>query len=542
MAKAKGGDSKQGLIITLVIFVLLSIGLGVSTYLGFDGQQQLEAKAKEAEKKEASMTKNRDFEKLKALMLKQYIGIGQPADVDDIQRLSKESDGERKAEIKKLTTDLAELGWDDEKAKPTTTYRKVVDNLKAELKNAQTELETTKKTNEDLVANKDAAIKTLQQEKAKANELVQEVQAKAKQDLEEFAKKMLNGRDQRFEAVMKEKDEAKKKDAEEIQKLVKAMGDRDKEMKEVKVKLRHYEEGKKAPDLLAYESPRGAIKSLERHGDFAYIDLGSSARVQPQLRFSIFDHHAGAKPTGEPKGSLEIVQVMGPRLSKARITSVRDPNRAPVEVGDYIFNPSWRPDEVQHIAIAGLIDLTGDGTDSSREVMRDLRRQNIVVDEYLDLKTLKFYGQMSVNTMYLVLGEAPTSDVLGLVGGDEATSRLKDIRDKLGEAQKEAEKYGVTVVPARKFLIMSGYPLPRQTAPADYRLHGGVKVGPEPDEGKEPADAGKEKPPAPEKPAKPPAKDKKPPKGEDKADNGKDMGDDKMDEKPKAPAPKGQPK
>jgi hypothetical protein len=45
-AKGGAGDSKQGLIITLVFFVLLAIGLGVGTYYGFAGQKDLEDKAK----------------------------------------------------------------------------------------------------------------------------------------------------------------------------------------------------------------------------------------------------------------------------------------------------------------------------------------------------------------------------------------------------------------------------------------------------------------------------------------------------------------
>ena len=45
----------------------------------------------------------------------------------------------------------------------------------------------------------------------------------------------------------------------------------------------------------------------------------------------------------------------------------------------------------EHVAIIGLIDLMGDGKDNTAELVRNLTRQGIIVDAYLDLKdkTLK---------------------------------------------------------------------------------------------------------------------------------------------------------
>src|SRR5437879_4862671 len=72
MPANKGAESKQGLIITLVGFVLLSIILGVTTYYGYAEQDALKKAAADAKNEAAAAKKNRDWYKYVALKLKEY--------------------------------------------------------------------------------------------------------------------------------------------------------------------------------------------------------------------------------------------------------------------------------------------------------------------------------------------------------------------------------------------------------------------------------------------------------------------------------------
>lgn len=63
---AKGGESKQGLIVTLIFFILATLTLGVFTYLGYDGQQQFIDARKKAEADLKKITDNRDAWKFQA--------------------------------------------------------------------------------------------------------------------------------------------------------------------------------------------------------------------------------------------------------------------------------------------------------------------------------------------------------------------------------------------------------------------------------------------------------------------------------------------
>ncbi|MFN5288554.1 MAG: hypothetical protein ACK5E4_00530, partial [Planctomycetia bacterium] len=60
------GESKQGLVVTLVFFVLATIGLGVSTYFGFSEQEDLRKKAEDSDNKQ----KAEDLEGFDALKSK----------------------------------------------------------------------------------------------------------------------------------------------------------------------------------------------------------------------------------------------------------------------------------------------------------------------------------------------------------------------------------------------------------------------------------------------------------------------------------------
>src|SRR5262249_55421842 len=60
-------ESKTGLVIALVFFILLAITLGAMTYVGFDGQKELEAKAATATKEKEEAKKDADIARAKLL-------------------------------------------------------------------------------------------------------------------------------------------------------------------------------------------------------------------------------------------------------------------------------------------------------------------------------------------------------------------------------------------------------------------------------------------------------------------------------------------
>src|SRR5262249_44684532 len=106
------------------------------------------------------------------------------------------------------------------------------------------------------------------------------------------------------------------------------------------------------------------IVEMDRRGTNPYINLGSTDNVKSQQTFTIHAIGQDGRPNRQAKGTLEVVNVSGPHLSQARVTGVKDANRDPIIKGDIIYNPSWNPTLKKHVALAGIMDITGDGRDS----------------------------------------------------------------------------------------------------------------------------------------------------------------------------------
>src|SRR5579883_706103 len=112
MAKKKS-ESNTGIVVTMVFFILATIGLGISTYTGYAGQEGPTSAEKKARADEKVMKESRDYWKFQAQLLKAYIGRLPDADLGELsQRLKDFETGAlgkseaSKAEVEKIVKDL----------------------------------------------------------------------------------------------------------------------------------------------------------------------------------------------------------------------------------------------------------------------------------------------------------------------------------------------------------------------------------------------------------------------------------------------------
>jgi hypothetical protein len=363
------------------------------------------------------------------------------------------------ADVTKVLKSLeGSYGWNgnqpkqslDGQIKNLTTQNENLSNLSAKLNN---DLKTAKKE----LQNRDAELQTAREEYRKGLE-------KNKQDYkQEFDK--LNENFQTFRAAFDklsaERDKEKEGAAQTKDTLEKTVNQlQNVEIKNLKELVKRREDERdqfkaKNPEAPPNMRTDWKIVRMDERGTHPYINLGSADHVRPQLTFSIYGLGSDGRPYPQPKGTLEVVSVVGPHLSQACITSVRDRNRDPIVERDVIYNGSWNPNLKKHVAIAGLIDLTGDGRDSLVEFKRNLERQNIVVDAWEDPNDGTIKGQLSYQTDYLILGPPPDPSARGRLG--EAAKRVLEGRKQI---QDEAKKYGVPVKNLTSYLEMIGYPLP----------------------------------------------------------------------------------
>jgi hypothetical protein len=123
-----------------------------------------------------------------------------------------------------------------------------------------------------------------------------------------------------------------------------------------------------------------------------YINIGSADNLKTQQKFSVFDKGTTGVMETEPKGRIEVLQVLGDHVAMCRIQEDQISN--PIVPGDLVFTPAWSPGEQLHFAIAGFIDITGSGQNDADLLKRLIELNGGVVDE-----------DVSVQTRYLIQGE-----------------------------------------------------------------------------------------------------------------------------------------
>lgn len=147
------GESKQGLIITLVFFILATIILGVATYFGFSEQEKYDKAAKEAGDKLKVAEKSRDWYRFQALEFRAI--MGHPSkDADAVEFLNVNKDNFDRDTLKGAADDADVRGlikenldkkfqWNPKEKKPEQTYEGLITVR-------DTEIDTLKKQNADL--------------------------------------------------------------------------------------------------------------------------------------------------------------------------------------------------------------------------------------------------------------------------------------------------------------------------------------------------------------------------------------------------------
>lgn len=499
MAK-KSKESGPGvfMILTLVFFVLATIILGLTTYLGFTGQEELQTAAKTD--KDAKLTVEKNLRETQAKLYVNRIAIGTDTaeDREGVSGLAKEQGANILAEHQLVTSKLggaavppgAAFTWILDGDKPAVAPKQNlgaiakmwhsmygVERGKArEADRARKDAEGAKQT---ALEDKEAAKKDFDAKVLALTEQVRQktdAMTKAFQDLKTEADKkgleFKKAADEYAEARAKldEALAAEKKDHESTRgKLVRAMNP---DPSDLEAKWRHFNPAKVAEAM-------GSVS--DKSGEFVTLTFGKKMNLVPGQTFVVIaagtsliavidrekaldKHHYEFASLGprDPfdknemvKGMVEVTDATrgGGYTAQARITHQAENIRNPIGKGDQIFNLTLSSGAKEHVAYCGIIDLDGDGRPNNEEFVRILEKNNLVVDEYLDLKTgeiKKLGGGMDTRTKFLIVGtDAP------LVGGVKTMIEA-------------AKKNGVMLIDARVFLHLIGVKPPKAPAAPAY--------------------------------------------------------------------------
>jgi hypothetical protein len=475
-------DSNTGLIVTLVFFVLATLTLGVFTYFGYDGQRELAEKEKKAQADVKNARKALEEETVRRLVLAIGTGNEQPGDLQKLNGLK----NQYKSVFDQATQAMKDLPkWDTNLDRPSDTYQDIIAKLRKDLDAAVAARKTAENNLNEARSAHANEVKSLNDRLAKANDDLKAAQNKALEDLKkcqaDYAA-LIDKIDKDLSEALKTEKQNRADDN--------AAAERDKKkLNEVVNSLREQVKMKESllatPNSLEADTPKGKILRIDRNSRMAYIDLGSADFLRPGVTFSVWGMGTTGKSAAnkEPKGRIEIVNVVEPHMSIGRLVEVNNELRDPILPGDLLFNPSWNSSQREHIALAGVFDLDGDGQDDTPELIRNLERQGIIVDAWLDLKERKIKGPgITERTTYLVVGEKPElSKSLALqaaqLGDNPIVQAFQQIGGKISEMENTAKDKGVQKVAYRRYLTLVGYQLPKLARPLDMTASSYLRPG-----------------------------------------------------------------
>jgi hypothetical protein len=411
----------QGLQIALIIFVMLTIVLIVTTYMFFSNFQLERDKGKALVTENGKLTKDASDARMDSEECKKTIGAD-----------SKDNQDAIKAKARK---DFDTYGKSIPEA--NQNYRYLVEQLGTELKNANTRIaEIT--ANETKLSDK---IKSDEADKRKEMEIYTQTVAATADDLVGVRKTFATERSalnkgkaelsQKSETNRKKFDELTKKSSGDINKLTEETTKLSSQIKSMNEKNLDTETRNEVAD--------GKIVKVDQRTRLAWIDRGVADGLRRQMTFSVYHAEDSNPLKGKRKGKIEVVRLIEAHLAEVRI--VDDDLSDLMISGDPIFSPTWEPGRAEHFALAGKIDIDKDGQNDFQRVRDLISLNGGIIDEEVDENDKKT-GQMSINTKYLVLGDAPASE--GKVSS-------------YGDIQTEARALGVRIININEFLNYLGF-------------------------------------------------------------------------------------
>ena len=515
MAKAAAKETSLPVVVSLVFFVLTTIGLGVFVYVLYSDQEAKDAEVAKAKDEVKGLRSAAKEAELIARANRVFAGVPEADDLSVLQQEVKEGDKvhqeiKKLAEaVKKKAPELAKAQADRFnaaiKAYAADPNSAALDPVKVGLVEADVwagDIENGQlrapgnKTTLDLAAKavgqRNLALNKASADQAAYTQALAQLDAASKayksaSDL--FAQKSVSMpkafQDKMTELEKALNDRTKKYsddvagNRQEIDKLTTQIDELNGQKRRLKEDIDRLTGERdalvtkiKPPDPLQYDEPQGKVlKRLDNN--IVEIDLGSSALVTPGLTFSVLpiDYPEKGKQSRlrefrepddrgvmrtkvefVPKASIEVIEVLGPALSRARITQEYDKIREAVLTGDLLYNSAWRRGVGEHIALLGVFDVNGDGTDDVEAVERDLRRMGINVDAVFDLRTGAWRGRLTERTRYVVEGyHIPVS------ANDPHQAAKANLISKVGAAREEARQKAIQIVNFRDFFGRTGY-------------------------------------------------------------------------------------
>lgn len=438
-----------GLQAALILFVMITIGLAISTYVYFRSAEEA-TKVASARKSELDEQTKRYQERDSELRcLKYMLGWESTLTDTDYEGLLT---GLPNSQVKEIDTEYKKDMIMYGKGLEKPNYRLVPAELLKVIKSKNDELVLAVDEQKKLLAQVEAVRKERADGIKKAEEAQQAAVADLARRTADFDQERTRMKTDSSNLLAQKTDlqnkvnEADAKLQKQIQDADEAARKKDRLIVSQREKIKEYQEHEN------FEVPTGKVTWVNQRTRTVLINLGTADGLRPQIMFSVYDKGETSATKAEKKGGIEVVRVMEAHLSEARI--IHDLTKNPILPGDSIYSPVWQSGQRLRFALTGYMDIDGDGQ-NDRELVRNLILLNdgLIDAEQGDDGKVDPTG-MSLQTRYLVEGEMPAERVV-------LEAQLQGRNLMIGKAQE----LGIERIPVTKLLAYMGWKSEQKTVP-----------------------------------------------------------------------------
>jgi hypothetical protein len=187
------------------------------------------------------------------------------------------------------------------------------------------------------------------------------------------------------------------------------------------------------------DRPQGEVTWVDQRSRTVWINLGRADSLDRQTTFGVYSGDVAEMGKAKKKATIEVTKITGDHSAEARVTE--DKTADPITPGDKIFTPLWSPGQQPHFALAGIMNIDGDGRNAVSTVRNLITANGGQVDCLVDESGNKI-GEVTPATRYVVRGDDPKD-------AKQMQAMSKILRD--------AERFGARLMSLADLREQTGY-------------------------------------------------------------------------------------
>jgi len=188
-----------------------------------------------------------------------------------------------------------------------------------------------------------------------------------------------------------------------------------------------------------FENTQGEIRFVQSGGLVVTINLGAADALRPGVTFGVIDRDDTRLQDAKVKATIQVTKILGKHQALARVIA-RPSISTPIIEGDFVYSPFWAPGRTVKIALAGEIDIDGDGRPDNEALMGMIKAAGAEVAANIP-STGEGLEKLDSSIRFLVIGKEPE------VGDDD---RNASMIATIGRVKARARELGLTIIPAWK--------------------------------------------------------------------------------------------